>query len=394
MRLRYRISRFLPVIAIFASTPTAAQEAAHPKVVSATPDTVWLNDTVTVTVEDTAGWLKTTDARDLVLFLQGQPLTNVKAIPLGEGTLQVNFRLLRDDSSKALWSTLLGRPGFETRPVRMQIGLVGRPPFPGSTTLQLRTLDPWWFGWAAGSFLLLFISFIVLAVRSDVLREGSISAPMGKRRPYSLGRFQMAFWFFLVLSSFVFIWIVTGSYDPLTPSVLALIGISAATAASGAVIDSNKLSVIEGRGAALAEERRRLETESKALSVTVDQSNTAIGQAPAGTDVGALRQQVTKAATDLAAKQERLIQVDEELTVVAAAVQPAPSNGFLNDILSDDNGVSFHRFQIAVWTIVLGVVFVYTVHESLAMPDFDPKLLALMAISSGTYLGFKFPETK
>lgn len=54
--------------------------------------------------------------------------------------------------------------------------------------------------------------------------------------------------------------------------------------------------------------------------------------------------------------------------------------------------VSFHRFQIIVWTIVLGVVFINAVHHELAMPDFDATLLGLMGLSSGTYIGFKFPE--
>src|SRR6185369_4468501 len=68
------------------------------------------------------------------------------------------------------------------------------------------------------------------------------------------------------------------------------------------------------------------------------------------------------------------------------------SDGFVKDILSDVNGVTFHRFQIVVWTIVLGVIFGWTVWKRLAMPEFSDTLLALMGISAGTYLGFKFPE--
>jgi hypothetical protein len=37
---------------------------------------------------------------------------------------------------------------------------------------------------------------------------------------------------------------------------------------------------------------------------------------------------------------------------------------------------------------------VYSAYRFLAMPDFDPTLLGLMGISSGTYIGFKFPEKK
>ena len=68
------------------------------------------------------------------------------------------------------------------------------------------------------------------------------------------------------------------------------------------------------------------------------------------------------------------------------------SHHFLIDILSDANGVNFHRFQIAAWTVVLGIIFVTQVVRELAMPQFDGTLLGLMGISAGTYLGLKIPE--
>ena len=72
-------------------------------------------------------------------------------------------------------------------------------------------------------------------------------------------------------------------------------------------------------------------------------------------------------------------------------------NQWILDLLSEENDMSkpqimsFHRFQIIVWTLVLGVVFCSEVLTKLGMPNFDSTLLILMGISSGTYLGFKFP---
>ena len=68
------------------------------------------------------------------------------------------------------------------------------------------------------------------------------------------------------------------------------------------------------------------------------------------------------------------------------------SESFFKDILTDANGITLHRFQIVIWTVVLGALFVYGVYRELAMPEFSGTLLALMGISSGTYLGFKIPE--
>jgi hypothetical protein len=90
----------------------------------------------------------------------------------------------------------------------------------------------------------------------------------------------------------------------------------------------------------------------------------------------------------------RLSQIDQQLMTIAAEAPPTVSQGFLRDILSDGSGYSFHRFQIFAWTIILGIIFVSSVYNSLAMPEFSPTLLGLMGLSAGTYIGFKFPENK
>jgi hypothetical protein len=68
------------------------------------------------------------------------------------------------------------------------------------------------------------------------------------------------------------------------------------------------------------------------------------------------------------------------------------NNGGIFFILSDADGISLHRFQMVLWTILLGVIFVISVAKNLAMPEFSGTLLALIRISGGTYVGFKIPE--
>jgi hypothetical protein len=68
------------------------------------------------------------------------------------------------------------------------------------------------------------------------------------------------------------------------------------------------------------------------------------------------------------------------------------SESFIKDILSDDAGYSVHRVQMAIWTILLGLVFSYEVIMNLAMPQFDTNLLLLMGISSTGYIGLKAIE--
>jgi hypothetical protein len=83
--------------------------------------------------------------------------------------------------------------------------------------------------------------------------------------------------------------------------------------------------------------------------------------------------------------------------VVAGPVaEPAaPTSGWwFMDILRDSEGVNFHRFQMAAWTLVLGLVFIQQVYRNLAMPEFSASVLALMGISAGTYLGLKLTTEK
>ncbi len=70
------------------------------------------------------------------------------------------------------------------------------------------------------------------------------------------------------------------------------------------------------------------------------------------------------------------------------------SRGLLTDVLSDSNGYSFHRFQMFLWTILLGLILISAVYDNLAMPNFSASLLALMGVSAGTYLGFEMMGTK
>jgi len=74
----------------------------------------------------------------------------------------------------------------------------------------------------------------------------------------------------------------------------------------------------------------------------------------------------------------------------AEAPTPAvKSKGFLRDLLDEGDTISLSRFQLFLWTLTLGVIFCRSVYENLHMPEFSATLLALMGISSGTYLGFK-----
>ncbi|HYF35873.1 MAG TPA: hypothetical protein VD994_11325, partial [Prosthecobacter sp.] len=87
-------------------------------------------------------------------------------------------------------------------------------------------------------------------------------------------------------------------------------------------------------------------------------------------------------------------------SIIGSGSAPSPKSdrpgvlGFFDDICVGDSGASFHRVQVVLWTLVLGIYFVSNVLQMMSMPVFPDTLLVLMGISSGTYLGFKMQEGK
>lgn len=79
----------------------------------------------------------------------------------------------------------------------------------------------------------------------------------------------------------------------------------------------------------------------------------------------------------------------------AAPDHPAPSpehENFLNDILSDNEGMNVHRLQMLMWTVVFGLVFIHQVAKEAKFPEYDAQIYGLMGISSLTYVWFKKSE--
>jgi hypothetical protein len=327
----------------------------------------------------------TEQKKQVTLFLNGND-TGVlpKAVDREAGTL--HFRLERnasDSQNKRIWSELLRNPFLTDDPqVDASIGLAGGVAEPSRSTFQLVVVKRSW-AWLWTLLLVpVLLAFGWLAMKRDLLRDGP------KPAPYSLGRCQMAWWFLLILIGYVFIWLISGDRDAITESLLVLMGISAGTGLGAVLINE------DGGTAALtraASEQLALQVAQQNTQAKVTAATTAIETAAAEGQADAIAlKQLIDARAELAALDAQLLQARSVLNNAVAAPQ---SNGFVRDLLRDGEGkVGLHRFQIVVWTFVLGVIFVSSVLIELSMPTFSPTLLTLMGISAGTYLGFKFPE--
>ena len=236
--------------------------------------------------------------------------------------------------------------------------------------------------------------FLLLAKSTDILKDTTSIKRPDDAPCYSLGRTQMAFWFFLVLTSFLLLWLITGDVDTITASVLGLIGISAGTALGSAVIDSAKTgegdiskhvlrSDLLGKPSkdiltALKADREQLKNK---LVVLQTERSTLSGLNHAVIDANNEQQQDIR---------DKLANINWQIDFFSMK----PWKVVMYDLLGDKESISFHRFQIFVWTIVLGFIFVSQVYNDLTMPEFSGTLLGLMGISAGTFIGFKLPDHK
>ena len=96
----------------------------------------------------------------------------------------------------------------------------------------------------------------------------------------------------------------------------------------------------------------------------------------------------------------RIIDLSNESNHIPRNQDEGTSNFFL-DILSDENGVSLHRFQAAIFNIVFGLWFIGYVWANFSnplinsiIPVIDENNLILLGLSSGVYAAMKTTENK
>jgi hypothetical protein len=371
---------------VCAATNAPKPTEKRPKDGRCRPDVPWevrLGDRIDLEVYALPQLRKAYGDKPLRLFVDGIELKNLELHLSGTDNdaelstfwTQLDFDHDNPENRKA-W-VLLMQVARDRRILKVSVGPEGGPEFPTRALTELNVFPTGWAIFTVAAILVLVIATGILAWKSSLLRGPKCAADPA---PFSLARHQMAVWFIVVIAAFLFVMLMTGRATT-SSTALILIGISGATGLAAVAID--------------AQQAGQAVTDRDALTA----EQTAIEKALDAPDVG-LRAQLAKAApgsteaAQIAAAIQAKVQRVAEIT--AALQRPAatgtPSRGWLRDLFSDENGVSFHRLQIIGWTVVLVGVFGRAVWRELAMPDFDTTTLALMGVSSGTYLGFKLPK--
>ena len=336
-----------------------------------------------------------------VLFLNG---TEIKGLaPPTDGSLQPGcnqvphalvFSLRRGDSNDAFFKDLLKAPTSRHVPVMVSLGqkteqgaqiqVLGSAP--AASLFQFEVFSSGRL--IAGTLAVLGVLALVWghARTRTTLRDSYLPQIPPRLQTYSLGRWQMAFWFTLIFAAFVFLYALLSDTNTISAQALALMGISGATALAAVAVDAYKDSPADAVNRGLR--ALGLNSYDDVLRVKqeiVDRQNELAGIAPAGTapaGTGPRRAQLQIEIQD----RKNVLRTYED------KVRPFVTQGWFKDMTTDLNGTAIHRLQVFCWTLVLGVVFVIEVYRGLSMPEFSGNLLALMAVSSAGYVGFKFPE--
>ena len=304
----------------------------------------------------------------------------------GDGS-DLKFLLERTEANDKTWNTILGYPEvgkeFFKLGVSISIGLTGQTCIPTAisttapnTPFQFVRIYSNWFWFCLIIVLAYYIVLFTYAKKTPMLRDAPADlTPLGipgvaaGNAPFSLGKVQMAFWFSIVVTSYLFIWLITDNYELITEGTLVLIGIGAGTALGAVSINNSKAD-------GTIKEIQDLQAQQSDLNTA-----TALLAATAGPEVPG----------KIAYNKFLDGQLTIKITNLLNGLQSQKDN-FFNDILTDENGISFHRLQMVTFTLVLGLVFIYSVWADLTMPSFSATLLTMQGITAGTYLGFKIPE--
>lgn len=353
---------------------------------------VSLGDYVILKLNDKFSTYSKTDrvGHKIGLYINDLYFKDLTAAPVVGRENAVMFHLLRTDNNRDSWSVLFAKKTFSLKRnvscgedpndvIRMTVGYDDGTQVGPNVDACLEYFPN---GWAAGSLLVgavvLICITLFLAFSTSMLRDPGIPLP-GKMTTWSLARFQMALWFVTVVCGVLFTYAVTGDIAPIPDGVLILMGIGAGTAVSAFAIDAVNIPGSKADYETVKDQQAGLDKAAADAQTTVIKARIAVPVDPKLADLEKAAVEAKKAAADNTAKRK--------------SFETSGTRNFFFDILSDGNGIAFHRLQVFAWTMTYWFMFIAAIWHKITLIDFGVTQLALMGISGATYLGFKLTET-
>jgi hypothetical protein len=406
-------------MALLSLVPLRASHAADPPakqpeitIERLLPSPTGLDESLVVVLSDKPS----ADPATARLFLRDREIKDLKPELAVDGRSLV-FPLRMTAANKEDWGKLLGSPGAPEITLPVAVALGGQrlawksepPTAEADKSVRFRVYRPWPMAVAMLLVAAAVVFVFYAAGTTTLLRDTLVPQIRISDRPFSLARSQMAWWFVLILASFGVVYVITGSTEAISSQALVLLGITSATTMGSALIDQSREGKAKELGPNLAAlgfstcadvetaVRTALNLKSGGWSAKdVDdargKANAQIGELQASAAAPGLSQASITAINDqITALQGKLATISA-LAKYDALIADYRSVSWWVDVINDINGPTVHRLQIVVWTVTLGLIYVYQTYNSLQVPQFSDNLLVLMGISSGVYLGLKVPE--
>lgn len=377
----------------------------------ALPPTVGLNDDLLVRLSGGAssGQAAIPDASRYVLFLNGRALNGIPDAVYDNRCECLVFQLKRSAENSGLWTSLLGSPTHLAVAVSVSLGKrtsdasAAPATIFGATsdasTFQLEVISPWRLA-VAFAVIIAMLALVWRRSRTNTaLRDGYLPQIAPERQTYSLARWQMAFWFTLILASFLFLFLLLWDYNTISTQALILMGISGGTAAAAITVDVEKDSPADAINRGLQALGLFTYADVQRVRDEITDRQNRLQGLPAAPSAATATATATGRATVSPPAQPSVAglhtEIQDRLNILRTyedKTKAFETQGWFKDITTDLNGASLHRVQAFLWTWVLGAVFVIGVYRDLAMPEFGSALLALLAVSNAGYVGFKIQE--
>jgi len=214
-----------------------------------------------------------TNTNDIVLVLDNVLLEGIRAYSVNTHSDEVRFRMRMDDFDEQKskeWANVFGPLNDVRKSVSVSIARSGGTPI--ATLVNKRSMidgDVVRTAKGGGGYALnvvvvgtvrLWVSILLAllcdgavllaAFRTGIFRASEKDPAKRKTAPFSLALVQMGFWYVIVVFSMLFLWVVTGSYVPIPPTVLGIVGISTLTGLVAGATDKRKIE----RAAAIADQ--------------------------------------------------------------------------------------------------------------------------------------------
>lgn len=244
---------------------------------------------------------------------------------------RINVRKLHSENRKKLFQL----PGRATKDILIGIKIdeTNNLTFFEPTRIFFKEIRNWgMFGWLLIAIFLIFYLFLIFKFKR-MIKDSVINLTNDEtiNTYYSFSKAQFAFWTFIVVASFIFIWSFTTDLHSINTTALILLGITSATIVTSNLIGLNEeqVAVNSGKKDDILKERTKTE-----------------------------------------------------------------KTGFFVDIISDAGGISIHRLQALIFNLVFGIAFIHQVLTTYSMPEFNEVQLIILGLSNGTYAFLKTSENK